>query len=201
MHLELTGPPRPHDRPWFPPTPAAAPSPVIVPQRGIWGTAGVGGMNIDMAINNEGAYLRVHTQPERLDDVVKEKGILLKVWAHQPSGHTQLGSQGNLRHDVVLSLAELQVDVEGYEPEVFRSAARLISDAAFDHIFLEYSPGNLIYPLHPPSPYPPYPLPTPSSYRNGIALTHWVAAAFLGLLQVWLTGLKTIRLDLSFRRC
>mmetsp|Transcript_16173 Transcript_16173/g.45066 ORF Transcript_16173/g.45066 Transcript_16173/m.45066 type:complete len:648 (-) Transcript_16173:208-2151(-) len=87
------------------------PPPVIVPQRGIWGTAGVGGMNIDSAIDNEGEYLQVQTRPERLDDIVREKALLLKV------------------------------DVEGYEPEVFRSAARLIKDRVFDHIFLEYSPG------------------------------------------------------------
>ncbi len=35
----------------------------------------------------------------------------------------------------------LQVDVEGYEPSVMASAHRLISERAFDHIMLEYSPG------------------------------------------------------------
>ncbi len=58
---------------------AVAPQTVVVPQRGIWGTAGVNGMNIDKAIDNEGEYLRIESEAERLDDVVKENAALLKV--------------------------------------------------------------------------------------------------------------------------
>eukprot|EP00873_Tetraselmis_striata_P042505 jgi/Tetstr1/462769/TSEL_007721.t1 len=85
---------------------------VIVPQRGIWGTAGIGGMNIDRAIDNEGAYMRVESASERVDEVV--------------AGHP---------------VALMKVDVEGFEPTVLASAQQLLASGTLDHIFLEYSPG------------------------------------------------------------
>jgi len=87
------------------------PQSVVVPQRGIWGTAGINGMNIDPAVDNEGDYMKVLAVPERLDDVVSEKAVLLKV------------------------------DVEGFEPSVLRTGTRLVTEKAVEHIFLEYSPG------------------------------------------------------------
>lgn len=35
----------------------------------------------------------------------------------------------------------LKVDVEGQEPEVFRSAERLMSSSRVRHVLMEYSPG------------------------------------------------------------
>lgn len=58
---------------------------VIVPQRGIWGTAGIGGMNIDRAIDNEGAYMRVESASERVDEVVAGHPVaLMKARSHSP---------------------------------------------------------------------------------------------------------------------
>lgn len=42
---------------------------VVVPQRGIWGTAGIDGANIDHLIDNEGEYERVAVNGESLDQV------------------------------------------------------------------------------------------------------------------------------------
>lgn len=50
-----------------------------VPNRGIWGTAGVGGWNIDRAIENAGAYDTVVKKADRLDIVVQEEVLLMKV--------------------------------------------------------------------------------------------------------------------------
>ena len=58
---------------------------ILVPQRGIWGTAGVGGWNIDPAINNEGDLMRLHVKTERLDDVVEinRDVAIMKVWTQR----------------------------------------------------------------------------------------------------------------------
>jgi hypothetical protein len=52
-----------------------------VPNRGIWGTAGIDGLNIDNAVRNEGALLELAVPSERLDDVVSpdDEIALLKV--------------------------------------------------------------------------------------------------------------------------
>ena len=50
-----------------------------VPNRGIWGTAGVGGWNIDRAIDNVGEYDTVTKTADRLDTVVQEEVLLMKV--------------------------------------------------------------------------------------------------------------------------
>jgi FkbM family methyltransferase len=62
---------------------------VVVPKRGIWGTAGIDGANIDAGIDNEGAYEVLAASGEALDEVLG-------------AAHVDL----------------LKVDVEGYEPDV-----------------------------------------------------------------------------------
>ncbi len=54
---------------------------MLVPNRGIWGTAGIDGLNIDNAVRNEGALLELAVSSERLDDVVSpdDEIALLKV--------------------------------------------------------------------------------------------------------------------------
>jgi hypothetical protein len=44
---------------------------VQVPNRGIWGTAGIDGANIDTGIQNDGAYLQVGTA----SSAVNSKGV------------------------------------------------------------------------------------------------------------------------------
>lgn len=39
---------------------------VVVPQRGIWGTAGIDGANIDANVDNKGEYQQVGTQSVQL---------------------------------------------------------------------------------------------------------------------------------------
>lgn len=86
---------------------------LIVPQRGVWGTAGIGGKNVDPAIDNQGDYERVTAAAELLDAVLgAEKEVLL-----------------------------LKVDVEGFEPGVMKSADKLTQQKRIRHMVMEYSPG------------------------------------------------------------
>lgn len=87
---------------------------IIVPNRGIWGTAGVGGMNIDPAVPNDGGYDHITREAERLDTVVMgDENVLI-----------------------------LKVDVEGYEPYVMRSGGDLLlKQRRVENIIIEYSPG------------------------------------------------------------
>lgn len=84
---------------------------LTVPQRGIWGTAGIGGLNIDRGIDNQGEYETVQAVGERVDEVVHEDVLLLKV------------------------------DVEGLEPAVMKSCSGLLDKHKVAHIVMEYSPG------------------------------------------------------------
>lgn len=84
---------------------------IVVPNRGIWGTAGIDGSNIDGAIPNEGDYDKVVRPVERVDEVVQEDVLIMKA------------------------------DVEGYEPGVLRGTKRLFLEHTVQHIFMEYSPG------------------------------------------------------------
>ena len=144
-----------------------------MPQRGIWGTAGIGGLNIDPAIDNQGAILEVVSVPERLDDVIQQDAALLKASDVLSSALPPLP----VPQDSVLIRSKelrapflpfgksaempnfrgLQVDVEGFEPDVFETAARLLSERKFDHIFMEYSPGAMMrqprrHPIRPVYP-------------------------------------------------
>ncbi|KAG2446062.1 hypothetical protein HXX76_000664 [Chlamydomonas incerta] len=88
---------------------------VIVPSRGIWGTAGVEGLNIDGA--TEGSKSEVlEVEAVRLDE---EDAI------------TAAGA----------AVAALKVDVEGWEPAVMRGAERLFGQNLVENIVMEYSPG------------------------------------------------------------
>ncbi len=86
---------------------------IVAPNRGIWGTAGIGGGNLDKNIPNDGEYERLIRRVERLDDAVPASSQVLV----------------------------LKADVEGFEPGVFRGAARLLARGGVDNIIMEYSPG------------------------------------------------------------
>lgn len=51
---------------------------LVVPSKGIWGTAGIGGLNIDPAIRGN-TNERLVVRSVALDDVIKEDVLLLKV--------------------------------------------------------------------------------------------------------------------------
>ncbi|KAK9906760.1 hypothetical protein WJX75_007525 [Coccomyxa subellipsoidea] len=82
-----------------------------VPQRGIWGTASIGGGNIDRSIDNEGAYDFIKVKGERVDSVVQEDVLLMKL------------------------------DVEGFEPTAFQSSKGILDSYKVDNVIMEYSPG------------------------------------------------------------
>ncbi|KAL4449442.1 hypothetical protein ABPG77_007086 [Micractinium sp. CCAP 211/92] len=84
---------------------------IVVPNRGIWGTAGIGGKNIDGAIKNEGGYDKVVRPVERVDGVVRKDVLVMKI------------------------------DVEGFEPSVLHGARDLFLKHTVENIFMEYSPG------------------------------------------------------------
>ncbi|KDD74539.1 hypothetical protein H632_c1243p0, partial [Helicosporidium sp. ATCC 50920] len=88
---------------------------IVVPTTGIWGTAGVGGNNLDKNSPDFAKYERVRRATERVDRVVK------------------------LAEDE--SVALLKVDVEGFEPQVLRGCRDLLLADRVDHIIMEYSPG------------------------------------------------------------
>lgn len=86
---------------------------VVVPNRGIWGVAGVNGMNLDPEVKNDGALEVVRVPVEAVDSVVPPE----------------------------TPVCMLKVDVEGFEPEVFRSAANLFRRGSVQNVVFEYSPG------------------------------------------------------------
>lgn len=56
---------------------------MTVPSRGIWGTASIGGSNIDPAIKDS-ENKKISVPSVRLEDVVKQNVLLMKVggWVH-----------------------------------------------------------------------------------------------------------------------
>lgn len=60
---------------------------VVVPQRGIWGTAGIDGANIDHVIDNEGKYESIEVSGESLDQVRGSLYYLLRGEA--PTDHVK----------------------------------------------------------------------------------------------------------------
>ncbi|CAL8462169.1 g1700 [Coccomyxa elongata] len=82
-----------------------------VPQRGIWGTASIGGGNIDRSIDNEGAYDFIEVKGERVDSVVQEDVLMMKL------------------------------DVEGFEPTAFQSSKGILDSYKVENVIMEYSPG------------------------------------------------------------
>ena len=84
-----------------------------MPNRGIWGVAGVNGMNLDPEVKNDGALEVVRVPVEAVDSVVPPETPVYM----------------------------LKVDVEGFEPEVFRSAANLFRRGSVQNVVFEYSPG------------------------------------------------------------
>lgn len=64
------------------PSTPSTPSPLLSlwpGHRGIWGTAGIDGANIDGAIKNEGDYDKITRRVERVDEVVKEDVLVMKI--------------------------------------------------------------------------------------------------------------------------
>lgn len=84
---------------------------MVVPGRGIWGTAGIDGLNVDRSNIPEEFLEKVTAVGARVDDVVQEDVLLLKV------------------------------DVEGFEPAVIASAEGLLQNHKVTHIVMEYTPG------------------------------------------------------------
>ncbi|KDD76257.1 hypothetical protein H632_c295p0 [Helicosporidium sp. ATCC 50920] len=123
---------------------------LVVPNRGIWGTAGVGGDNIDPNIPNDGPYRRIRRRQERLDSVVVEEGAQADGFASGAREEASIEARElSLRRESLrqTSLAPgervlmLKADVEGYEPEVFMGAAKLLAKGLVDNAVFEYSPG------------------------------------------------------------
>lgn len=84
---------------------------IVVPNRGIWGTAGVGGANIDSNIQNDGEYDRIEKETDRVDNVIAEEVLIMKA------------------------------DVEGFETSVLAGAKRLFDRHNVWNVVMEYSPG------------------------------------------------------------
>eukprot|EP00879_Flechtneria_rotunda_P018331 GHRR01019228.1.p1 GENE.GHRR01019228.1~~GHRR01019228.1.p1 ORF type:complete len:561 (+),score=158.07 GHRR01019228.1:121-1683(+) len=89
---------------------------VLVPKKGIWGTASIAGANLDQS------ELSSTTTPLQRVEVNAESLDLLLAGQH---------------------IKLMKVDVEGYEPSVLSTAKGLLASGAIDNIVLEYSPGML----------------------------------------------------------
>eukprot|EP00878_Enallax_costatus_P032966 GHUV01036326.1.p1 GENE.GHUV01036326.1~~GHUV01036326.1.p1 ORF type:complete len:391 (+),score=73.39 GHUV01036326.1:262-1434(+) len=86
---------------------------VVIPSHGIWGTAGIAGLNVDPVAGGRVAELQqVEVVSEGLDNVLAGQHVDL-----------------------------MKIDVEGYEPDVLATATGLLAARAIDNIVLEYSPG------------------------------------------------------------
>lgn len=84
---------------------------LVVPTTGIWGTAGIGGANLDPG-QRAAATESVSAVAERVDDAVPPQRILI-----------------------------MKVDVEGFEPGVLTSSKGLFKRGLIENVFMEYSPG------------------------------------------------------------
>jgi len=98
----------------YPSVPGEANYTVVVPQRGFWGTASIGGANIDESIDNEGDYKKVNVTGESLDQVLGPRNQRITL---------------------------LKADVEGFEPGVVAGAQRLLQEERVDNMVMEYSPA------------------------------------------------------------
>jgi hypothetical protein len=128
-----------------------------VPTSGIWGTAGIGGTNLDDAQRAAGTQ-RVTRASERLDAAVPPQEVLImKV----DVGEQKLRSARFLSlslHDAACvrggacarthaphrrhaALACAVVCAEGWEPSVLRSAKGLLVHGDVRNLIMEYSPG------------------------------------------------------------
>ncbi len=76
----------------------------------------------------------VEVLSERLDDVVDEAVLLIKVGAVWRSRDTSPTQQRDLNPSLE------QVDVEGYEPYVMNGAQKLLQHRRIENILLEYNP-------------------------------------------------------------
>jgi len=99
---------------------------LVVPARGVWGTASVGGANIDPGVDNGRAYDGATAPCEAVDDVVE--GLR--------AGGVRRGGGGALGR-----VALLKADVEGFEPAALAGAARLLASGDVADVAMEYSPG------------------------------------------------------------
>jgi hypothetical protein len=103
---------------------------IVAGNRGIWGTAGIEGANLDTSIANDGDYERVLVKRERLDSVARElvaKGLLRpdNAAAAATAARGAVGSYLPASESVPIVYPRvdlLKVDVEGFEPAVVRSA-------------------------------------------------------------------------------
>ena len=91
---------------------------VTVPQAGIWGTAGVGGLNVDPAINDPRQF-KIKVKTERV-------GTVMSQLYPNPSD---------------VDLCMFKVDVEGFEPEVFDGASEIFRRYLPKNVMMEYTPG------------------------------------------------------------
>lgn len=82
-----------------------------VPTSGIWGTAGIGGKNINSDQKKSGTE-KVKAVSERVDEVVPSQDVLF-----------------------------MKIDVEGFEPGVLASSKGLLQGGKVENIIMEYSPG------------------------------------------------------------
>ena len=100
---------------------------LAVPSRGVWGTASVGGANIDAGVDN-GRPLDAATAPcETVDAVMGVRRV------------------ADVAGGPVPAIAMLKADVEGFEPDVLAGASSTLAGTATHppplNVALEYSPG------------------------------------------------------------
>ena len=88
-----------------------------IPGRGILGTASVGGSNINPGSQEERGAYSVTASTQTIDDLLAEESL---------AGERACG---------------MKVDVEGFEPFVFRGAARMMFERTPSTLLVEYSPG------------------------------------------------------------
>jgi len=104
---------------------AAQPVEMRVPDRGIWGTASVGGLNVDPAVKSN--TYTVHSTTEVVDDVVHEQPCALKLDVEGYEPKVVAGMRRLLRE------APPKAVLTEYSPGVAERARRLVDLREFAH--------------------------------------------------------------------
>ncbi|GIL86305.1 hypothetical protein Vretifemale_14701 [Volvox reticuliferus] len=110
---------------WTGPAAGLSASPVVVVERAV---STISTQNISMAAPRKGVW-----------GTASVAGM-----ANNIDQDLEIITVGSVRLDEIVGAAQvllLKVDVEGYEPVVFQSGQRLISEGRLENILMEYSPG------------------------------------------------------------
>lgn len=117
---------------------------VVAGNRGVWGTAGLAGANLDPGVENNGALERVSVAGERLRDVARElvaRGLLRGAAAIDDDDGSDASAPFRRRSFIYPRVDFLKIDVEGGEAAAVKSAGERALLPFVRAAAVEVSPG------------------------------------------------------------